>query len=105
MKKRGGLNERKIWNDIRISMNLKKKRWGLNKRKIKKKKQKKKLSPDLSELIWTDMKKRMNLKKKRGGLNERKIWTDIGISMNLKKKNKAVYTAASVACGWTGAVC
>ena len=27
-KKDGVLNERKIWTDIRISMNLKKKRWG-----------------------------------------------------------------------------
>ena len=27
-KKRGGLNKWKIWTDIRICMNLKKKRWG-----------------------------------------------------------------------------
>ena len=56
-------------------MNLKKKRGGLNKRKI-----------------WTDIRICMNLKKKRGGLNERKIWTDIGISMNLMKKNMAFWT-------------
>ena len=54
-KKRGGLNERKIWTDIRISMNLKKKDgfWTngrLQKNKTKKK-NKKKLSPDLSESL------------------------------------------------------
>ena len=46
-KKRGGLNERKIWIDIGISMNLKKKRGGLNERKI-----------------WTDIGVSMNLMKK-----------------------------------------
>merc|ERR1712212_726381 len=70
-KKRGGLNERKIWTDIGISMNLKKKKDGvLDEQKI-----------------WTDVRISMNLKEKRGGLNERKIWTDIRISMNLKKKD------------------
>ena len=53
-KKRGGLNERKIWTDIGISMNLMKKRGGLNKRKI-----------------WSDIGISMNLKKKKMG-----FWTN-----------------------------
>ena len=53
-KKRGGLNEWKIWTDIGISMNLKKKRWGFGQTedyKNKKKTKKKQLSPDLSESL------------------------------------------------------
>ena len=55
---------------MRISMNLKKKRGGLNKRKI-----------------WTDIGISINLKKKKIG-----FWADIGISMNLNKKKMGFWS-------------
>ena len=62
-KKRGGLNERKIWTDIRISMNLKKKDGVLDERKI-----------------WTDIRMSMNLKKKKMG-----FWTNGRLQKTTKK--------------------
>ena len=74
-KKKGGLNEQKIWTDIRISMNLKKKRWGFG---------------QMEDLDWYENKHEFK-EKKRESLNEQKIWTDIGINMNLKKKKMAFW--------------
>ena len=59
------MDERKIWTDVRISMNLKEKRGGLNERKI-----------------WTDIRISMNLKKKDG------FWTNGRLQKNKQQKKK-----------------